>query len=213
MLAPQAARQPAYTPEWHTCTHCYSSRPAQAICSQKAERERFSTHTTGWHLISQPKGWLAQRWLRLCLRPTQKTTLSSCRPWASSCSVLLFHPSTFLLPTALYLHFFFSLPLSHILPPAPPSSFLSFFFSISSPFCTAPLCTAPVLPHCQGGITTQNAGSGGKEGGREEKWSEKGSKNWQAPPLSAGDQLQSWLPMKFNPPRIYMPSLTSGKPY
>lgn len=38
-------------------------------------------------------------------------------------------------------------------------------------------------------------------------------KNWQAPLLSAGDQLQSWLPMKFNPHRIYMPSLTSGKPY
>lgn len=169
MLAPQAARQPAYTPEWHTCTHCYSSPPAQAICSQKAKRERFSTHTTDWHLISQPKGWLAQRWLRLCLCPTQKTTLSSCRPWASSCSVLLFHPSTFLLPTALYLHFFF-LPSSVSYPPScpPPAPPLIFclFFSISSPFCTAPLCTAPVLPHSQGGITTQNAGSGGKEGGK-----------------------------------------------
>lgn len=48
---------------------------------------------------------------------------------------------------------------------------------------------------------------------REGREVEGGEKNWQAPPLSAGDQLQSWLPMKFNPHRIYMPSLTSGKPY
>lgn len=48
ILAPQAARQPAYTPEWHTythvCTHCYSAPPAPAICSQKS-KGRGCSHT------------------------------------------------------------------------------------------------------------------------------------------------------------------------
>lgn len=54
---------------------------------------------------------------------------------------------------------------------------------------------------------------GKREGGTGSGGGGGGEQNWQAPPLSAGDQLQSWLPMKFNPHRIYMPSLTSGKPY
>lgn len=173
ILAPQAARQPAYTPEWHTCTHCYSSPPAPAICSQKAKGRGFPhTHTTNWHLISQPKGWLAQRWLRLCLCPTQRTTLSSCWPWASSRYL-----TTLQLMTALYLQYS-SLPLSPYPPSCPPR-----LFSRSSPFCTAPLCTAPVLPHSQGGITRQNAGSGGKEGGRDWKWRRRGGQKLAGSPF------------------------------
>lgn len=127
-------------------------------------------------------------------------------------SILSFY--VFLLTTASFFYLqYSSLPLS----PSPPS-FSPLLFCLFSPLCTAPLCTAPVLPHSQGGITRQNAGSGekrgkgGKRSGRGWRGGMK-KKNWQAPPLSAGDQLQSWLPMKFNPHRIYMPSLTSGKPY
>lgn len=157
VLAPQAARQPAYTPEWCTHTHTLLLRPISPLhfAAKKAKGKVFHTHThtSNWHLISQPKGWLAQRWLRLCLCPTQRTTLTLRSP-----SLLLFYPSLLLTPplaTILYL-----LPSSiSISPLLPASPFLS-FLSLSSTLCTAPLCTAPVLPHSQGGITRQNAGTG-----------------------------------------------------
>lgn len=60
--------------------------PPTSLCNlqPKSQRERFSMCTAKQHLISQLKGWLAQRWLRLSLCPTQRTAVSSCWPWALS---------------------------------------------------------------------------------------------------------------------------------
>ena len=55
ILAPQAARQPAYTPEWHTYTHTHThtythivTPPHQPLqfAAKKPKGEVFHTHTT-----------------------------------------------------------------------------------------------------------------------------------------------------------------------
>lgn len=45
ILAPQAARQPAYTPEWHTYTHIVTPphQPLQ-FAAKKAKGEIFHIH-------------------------------------------------------------------------------------------------------------------------------------------------------------------------
>lgn len=159
-----------YSPKWHTHTDTVTPphQPLQ-FAAKKVKGEVFHTHN--WHLISQPKGWLAQRWLRLLSVPSSSqdhTVLTL------TLSFLFFLYPSFLcsLSTSLV---FFSSPVLLSSPSALPFSVfslpplsLSFF---PSPLCTAPLCTAPVLPHSQRGITRQNAGSGeereGREGGEE----------------------------------------------
>lgn len=151
MLAPQAARQPACTPEWHTYTHCYPPpTPSPCNLQPKSQRERFSMCTAKQHLISQLKGWLAQRWLRPSLCPTRRTAVSSCWPWALSWLSLSPLPP---IPSLLFISC-----IPPFLSPYPP------------PFCTAPLCSYPVLPHSQRDIMRQIAGSRRKEGGRKVKW-------------------------------------------
>lgn len=178
VLAPQAARQPAYTPEW--CTHTHIVTPPDqppSFCSQKSKGKGFPhTHTSNWHLISQPKGWLAQRWLRLCLCPTQRTTLSSHWPWdlpLSCFSTLL----SFLLP--LSPPFFIS-----SLPPSPsPLSFLPLLFCLFSLFPPHSVLHHSALPLS---FHTAREGSRGKtqalerkkkkkegEGGNRSGWGEK----------------------------------------
>lgn len=144
-----------------THTHCYSARSAPFILQPKKQRERFSTHThtSNWHLISQPKGWLAQRWLRLCLCPTQRTTLSSHWPWdlpLSCFSTLL----SFLLP--LSPPFFIS-----SLPPSPsPLSFLPLLFCLFSLFPPHSVLHHSALPLS---FHTAREGSRGKTQALERK--------------------------------------------
>lgn len=163
VLAPQAARQPAYTPEWCTHTHTLLLRPISPLhfAAKKAKGKVFHTHThtSNWHLISQPKGWLAQRWLRLCLCPTQRTTLSSHWPWdlpLSCFSTLL----SFLLP--LSPPFFIS-----SLPPSPsPLSFLPLLFCLFSLFPPHSVLHHSALPLS---FHTAREGSRGKTQALERK--------------------------------------------
>lgn len=165
VLAPQAARQPAYTPEWCTHTHTLLLCPTSPLhfAAKKAKGKVFHTHThtSNWHLISQPKGWLAQRWLRLCLCPTQRTTLSSHWPWdlplpLSCFSTLL----SFLLP--LSPPFFIS-----SLPPSPsPLSFLPLLFCLFSLFPPHSVLHHSALPLS---FHTAREGSRGKTQALERK--------------------------------------------
>lgn len=137
----------------HTHTHAYTHtlllHPTSPCNLQpKSRRERFSTHThtTNWHLISQPKGWLAQRWLRLCLCPTQRTTLSSRWPWASSSLLSFFFYPPLSLSLLLFISSFPPFLCLHILPPSPPhllSLFCLFSLSLSTLYCTTLHCPCP----------------------------------------------------------------------
>lgn len=198
-LAPQAERQPAQTPEWHTCT---VPPPEQhsSFCSPKKKKgkakgfphARLTPHQAAEGLISAEVTAAASASntedhtvLALTLRLFRHLPLSPCSPSHHCSSPLMF--LRFLSPSVLTHLSFFS-PLSSVLH----HSALPLSFHIAR----------------EGSRGKMQAWERKREGGCGKK-----NKNWQAPPLSAGDQLQSWLPMKFNPHRIYMPSLTSGKPY